>query len=301
MKIKNVCICLPLMLGSLTAVSANAQTNLLQAGDFEGISSLDGYWPTTTGVWGVEGSIELSGATSGVTPASGTQMLQAWKTGGGSSQTMQIVAGPFISDSTATFSVKVNSDGSGVGGVISIIGLNAAGSQITRLDSPGFTVDSDSGTWETVTFSTVLDSDWNSIAVEIVYWTGTLGGSPYYKAGPFGFSDDAVLTVVPPVIDTDGDGVPDGDENGQCLSTDLAAPVSIGGIDSGIDNTFFAASGCAVSDLVDNIVADCSNARNHGKFVSCVALGTNTLKSQGVLTGREKGALQRAAAHADIP
>jgi hypothetical protein len=107
------------------------------------------------------------------------------------------------------------------------------------------------------------------------------------------------LSIAPLFTDTDGDGVED--EYDMCPNTSLGGTVSVGGLDSGVDNIFFEASGCAVSDLVDDIVDDCSDARNHGQFVSCFARGANDLKAVGVLTGKEKGALQSTAAQSDIP
>ena len=41
--------------------------------------------------------------------------------------------------------------------------------------------------------------------------------------------------------------------------------------------------------------------KNHGEFVSCVADVTNGWKKAGLIDGQEKGAIQRCAAHADIP
>jgi hypothetical protein len=67
--------------------------------------------------------------------------------------------------------------------------------------------------------------------------------------------------------------------------------------DTGVSNTVFP-SGCTISDLI----ASCAEgARNHGKFVSCVAHLTNDLKTAGTITGRQKGAIQSCAARADIP
>lgn len=94
---------------------------------------------------------------------------------------------------------------------------------------------------------------------------------------------------------SDGDGVPDGLDS--CIGSDQSATVVIDGCDSGVGNTVFA-NGCRISDLI----ADCAvGATNHGGFVSCVSSLTNTLKSSGVISGREKGAIQRCAAHAAIP
>ncbi|MGH7820397.1 MAG: hypothetical protein ACREQ9_11525 [Candidatus Binatia bacterium] len=91
--------------------------------------------------------------------------------------------------------------------------------------------------------------------------------------------------------DTDGDGVPD-DEDACPASDPTATAVVIGTCDSGVPNSFFA-NGCSVSDLVGQCVA---NAKNHGRFVSCVAKVTNGLKKAGVLTGNQKGKIQSCAA-----
>lgn len=49
-------------------------------------------------------------------------------------------------------------------------------------------------------------------------------------------------------------------------------------------------------------IEDCAaGARNHGAFVRCVAKLTNELRKSGIITGKEKGAIQRCAAKADIP
>jgi len=98
-----------------------------------------------------------------------------------------------------------------------------------------------------------------------------------------------------PIIDTDGDGFPDDED--ACPESDLSASVIIDGCDSGVDNLLLD-SGCTISDLI----ADCAaNASNHGQFVSCVAHLTNDLKSDGLISGKEKGAIQRCAAKANLP
>ena len=95
--------------------------------------------------------------------------------------------------------------------------------------------------------------------------------------------------------DADDDGVLDA--NDQCPNSDLGATVIIDSCDSGVTNSLFP-SGCNLSDRL----ADCAEGvKNHGKYVSCVARLTNTLKREGVLTGRQKGKIQSCAARADIP
>jgi hypothetical protein len=120
------------------------------------------------------------------------------------------------------------------------------------------------------------------------------------------------------VVDTDGDGVPDSSDNcptvanadqadgdldlvgnacDACPTSDLAATVVIDGCDSGVKNALFP-TGCTISDRVGVCAV---GAKNHGKFVSCVAKLTNELKKSKVISGRQKGAIQSCAAQADIP
>ena len=56
-------------------------------------------------------------------------------------------------------------------------------------------------------------------------------------------------------------------------------------------------TGCTIADEIARCAAD---AGNHGAFVNCVAHLTNLLKAQGIITGSEKGAIQRCAAQSDI-
>lgn len=75
------------------------------------------------------------------------------------------------------------------------------------------------------------------------------------------------------------------------------ATVIIDGCNSGVPNNVLP-SGGTISDLI----AECAEgARNHGQFVSCVSHVTNDLKNAGIITGQQKGAIQRCAAQADIP
>ena len=47
---------------------------------------------------------------------------------------------------------------------------------------------------------------------------------------------------------------------------------------------------------------DCAvDVGTHGNFVSCVSHLTNDLKKAGIISGKEKGAIQRCAARSDIP
>ena len=95
--------------------------------------------------------------------------------------------------------------------------------------------------------------------------------------------------------DADLDGIADGAD---CDATsDLAPTVVVGGNDSGVPNTLFS-TGCSISDLIAKVGGD---AGNHGDFASGVAALTNQLRSQGLISGSQKGAIQSAAARAAIP
>lgn len=73
--------------------------------------------------------------------------------------------------------------------------------------------------------------------------------------------------------------------------------VVIDGCNTGVGNRVLD-DGSTISDRI----AECgAGAHNHGEFVSCVAHLTNDLKHAGIITDREKGAIQSCAAKADIP
>lgn len=91
--------------------------------------------------------------------------------------------------------------------------------------------------------------------------------------------------------DGDLDGVAD-DAGDQCLASTLSATVSIGGIDTGVPNTFFT-NGCTIRDYVSQCQVP---GANHGSYVSCGASLTNTLRDLGFITGAQKGAIQSAIA-----
>jgi len=89
--------------------------------------------------------------------------------------------------------------------------------------------------------------------------------------------------------DTDGDGIPDTDDN--CPDSLVSPMVVIEDCDSGVPNTIFP-DGCSISDDIQQCA---TSAQNHGPFVSCVAHLTNELKGIGVITAKEQGAIQRCA------
>lgn len=90
--------------------------------------------------------------------------------------------------------------------------------------------------------------------------------------------------------DADGDGFVDDED---CNPTSDRRPtIVIGGIDTGVENRLFG-TGCTSADLIAQLAA---SSTNHGSFVSAVAHLTNEWVKSGILTGKQKGAIQRAAA-----
>ena len=124
------------------------------------------------------------------------------------------------------------------------------------------------------------------------------GAHATFTADDPDLNDTAVAGLVSSAAvfcDADGDGVRDDQDT--CPNSDLSPTVAMDGCDSGVSNTL-SPSGCTISDLV----TECGeNAGNHGGFVSCIAHLTNDLRNAGIITGRQKGAIQRCAAQADIP
>jgi hypothetical protein len=72
--------------------------------------------------------------------------------------------------------------------------------------------------------------------------------------------------------------------------------IIIDGCDTGVKDRDYNGKSITAS-----ILECAANAKNHGKFVSCVAALTNTLKKAGVITGAEKGAIQSCAAQSNLP
>lgn len=96
--------------------------------------------------------------------------------------------------------------------------------------------------------------------------------------------------------DSDGDGFIDSDDD--CDSSDLSSLIIIAGCESGVANQLFD-NGCTMMDGI----RECSDGgENHGQVISCVvARLTNEWASNGVISGQEKGSIQRCAGQADLP
>jgi PA domain len=91
--------------------------------------------------------------------------------------------------------------------------------------------------------------------------------------------------------DADSDGVVDDEDCNP--NSDTAATIVIGGIDTGVPNTLFA-NGCTMSDLLTDLFNN--HTANHGDYASAVSALTNQWKTDGLISGAQKGAIQSAAA-----
>lgn len=75
--------------------------------------------------------------------------------------------------------------------------------------------------------------------------------------------------------------------------------VSVNGCDTGIANRLV--NGCSLDHDINNLTKGCEfDINNHGDYVSCVSKATNILKSGGIITGAEKGAITSCAARSDV-
>lgn len=72
--------------------------------------------------------------------------------------------------------------------------------------------------------------------------------------------------------------------------------LEIDGCDTGVPD--IDVDGVPLSELINECAA---NAKNHGKFVSCVNKVVNPLKKAGVISGSEKGQITKCAAKSDLP
>ncbi len=111
-----------------------------------------------------------------------------------------------------------------------------------------------------------------------------------------GVGKDIVTVTVSTIPgDLDGDGV--ADEADACPYSDLSATVVIGNCDTGVRNPLDT-NGCTIFDRI----AKCAvGVKNHGQFSSCVSKFTENLKKDGIITGSEKGSIQRCAEQVKIP
>jgi hypothetical protein len=89
----------------------------------------------------------------------------------------------------------------------------------------------------------------------------------------------------------------DGADGGSCSSPDLSDRLVIDGCETGVTNRYVG-NGCT---LVDSVRSCLGLSTNHGNYVSCIAVLTNSLQRANLLSGLERGQIQRCAAQARVP
>ena len=94
------------------------------------------------------------------------------------------------------------------------------------------------------------------------------------------------------------------------FDSELSLPAIISAVGLGQTSIYFMIDGCntyipdvdvdgqPLSELIDQCAAD---AKNHGKFVSCVSKTANVLKKKGTISGKEKGRITSCAAQSSLP
>jgi hypothetical protein len=109
-----------------------------------------------------------------------------------------------------------------------------------------------------------------------------------------GASYELQVSLSQQLTDSDGDGVAD---DVDCNPySDLNPTVVFESCDSGVANTLFA-DGCTIADLTH---ACADEAKNHGKFSSCVAGVSKDLTKAGEISGSGKVMIQSCAAQASM-
>ena len=92
-------------------------------------------------------------------------------------------------------------------------------------------------------------------------------------------------------FDADGDGIADDED--ACPNTDLSLlTVSIEDVDTGVNN-YLMDNGCTIVDTINDLR---DSNELHGEVVSEVSHLLNGLKTNGIITGREKGKIQSTTA-----
>lgn len=132
-----------------------------------------------------------------------------------------------------------------------------------------------------------LDEEGATLTIDYTHSSGAGGDLDLVASGSLSYTDtdgnpvsgalDAV-SITTESCDSDGDGIDDSED---------VCPDSVFDVSSEID-----ADGCTVDDY-----CPCDDAwSNHGEYVSCVASVSNDFKSEGILSGKDKGAIQSDAA-----
>lgn len=125
-----------------------------------------------------------------------------------------------------------------------------------------------------------------------VYRTGTCNDS---ENNTFEITVSGSLEGDDCVVDSDGDGIPDDEDD--YPNSDTQPIVTIDGCDSGIDNIDLGDG----AFMMDKINECAESAANHGAFVSCVNELTNEWKKEGLISGKQKSDITGCASGSNIP
>ena len=156
-------------------------------------------FPGFQGVWGPEVG-GITGATGGVTPASGVNMLEMYDDGLSYTQTFQSVDVSAFSTMINTGSATVTGDAffNTVGGYIGAfsavnISFHSGPSYGTLLGGSGsgtLTLDANPLTWEQATISSLIPIGTTWMVFQVAYQNASIGNNP-------GFVDDAHMDILP--------------------------------------------------------------------------------------------------------
>lgn len=117
------------------------------------------------------------------------------------------------------------------------------------------------------------------------------GGSWASYRKPYAMPNRVFGSTTPPIIDSDGDGVPDDED--LFPDSDPSQTLVVGGVDLGIDNVALG-GGATMLDLLTQAIDGGSNA---GQSQSAVSTLLNEWKANGLISGQEKGQITAAVAH----
>jgi hypothetical protein len=206
------------------------------------------------------------------------------------------------SPDSITFEYEIN----GNSGVLKLVPFTVA---IPTTDSDGDGVNDNDDNCPSVANADQADSDNDGVGDACAN-----SNTDHDQDGVSDSMDNCLAEANPDQKDSDNDGEGDAcdvcpedaenDEDGDGFCADFDAcpdsntddKVSIGSCETGVGNAVI--EGCSINDQIDECAEDASN---HGRFVSCVAKLTNSLKKDNIISGKEKGEIQSCAAQSNIP
>jgi len=103
-----------------------------------------------------------------------------------------------------------------------------------------------------------------------------------------------VYALVQATLDSDGDGIPN--DQDAFPDSDVSPTITIGGVDLGIENILFD-DGSTMIDWLDFVIDE---SLTHDELQTGIAALTNEWKSEGLISGKEKGVIQRTTAKLSV-